>query len=57
MSGELEHISKSDREQQPTFQPGPQPAEDEFTNTWTRTEQPDGTVHLTETETRRRLYK
>jgi hypothetical protein len=33
------------------------PAEDSVTNKWTRTESPDGTVKITESEKRARKYR
>jgi hypothetical protein len=59
MTTKLESMHKYDLVPVPPA--GPQasavPAEDSITNKWTRTESPDGTVKITESEKRARKYR
>jgi len=60
MTKRLESMHKYDLVRVPLAEPptaAAVPAEDSVTNKWTRTESPDGTVKITESEKRARKYR
>jgi len=59
MTKRLESMHKYDLVRVPPAGPptAAVPAEDSVTNKWTRTESPDGTVKITESEKRARKYR